>query len=161
MVNRSPSSNFVFRNIRNMAPTQTGNKNAKGKLTSKVPAGSAIPVVKKKKVHCSKCKGPHFLPTGRACQKLATSPTPDMSSTLVDTEEVPPTLSPTLSPVRPNPATMDALAAQAQFLAQLQAVAQAPPIASHTMAAQPQQAAPILINRPGPRTMSAPTAPDG
>ena len=64
---------------------------------------------------------------------------------------------PPLSPVRPHPASIDALAAQAQFIAEVQAIAQAPPIPSHTMAAQ--AAAPILINRPGPSAASASTAP--
>ena len=88
MVNRSPSSNFQFRHchIRNMAPTPTGGKNPKGKpIKSKVPPGSATPIVRtKRKVNCSKCKKPHFPPTGRACQKPVTSHNPDLSSTLVD-----------------------------------------------------------------------------
>ena len=115
MVNRSPSSNFAFRHIRNMAPTPAGSKNTKGKnIRSKVPAGSADPVVRaKRKVNCSKCKSPHFPPTGRACQKVVTTPVtipnPDLSSTLANTEDIPTSvspaaqISPTLSPVRADP----------------------------------------------------------
>ena len=94
-----------------MAPQQTGSKNTKGKqIKSKIPPGSAPPVVRaKRKVNCSKCKEPHFPPTGRACQKLVTVPNPDLSSTLANTEEEPPVISPTLSPVRPDPAALAAL----------------------------------------------------
>ena len=117
-----------------MAPTPTGGKNPKGKqLKSKVSPGPATPVVRnKRKVNCSKCKTPHFPPTGRACQKLVTSH--NLSSTLVQPEEEPHVGTtrtqnpPTLSPVRPDP---NALAAQAQV----------PPLG--------------LINIPGPSTQFA------
>ena len=138
MVNRSPSSNFAFRHIRNMAPTPTGskNKNAKGKqMKSKVPDGSAKPVVRAKRlVNCSKCKSPHFPPTGRACQKQVNIPNPDLSSTLANAEEQPPAGNPTLSPVRPDPATLAALETLA---AQRQALAQGSPIASLVGQASP------------------------
>ena len=111
-----------------MAPTPTGSKNkkpanSKGKqMKSKVPEGSAKPVVRQKRlVNCSKCKSPHFPPTGRACQKQVNMPNPDLSSTLANAEEQSLTGSPTLSPVRPDPATLAALetlAAQRQALAQ-------------------------------------------
>ena len=133
MVNRSPSSNFAFRHIRNMAPTPAGSKNTKGKnFRSKVPAGSADPVVKaKRKVNCSKCKSPHFPPTGRACQKVVTTsvtiPNHDLSSTL-NTEDMPPPVSPALSPVKPDSETQAAL--DILFRAQAQALAHASPTTS-------------------------------
>ena len=75
MVNRSPTSNFQFRHILNMAPTP--GKNLKGKqpkktLTSKVPHGSATPIRKQRKVKCSKCTNTHLPPTGAGCLMPAT-----------------------------------------------------------------------------------------
>ena len=152
MVNRSPSSNFAFRHILNMAPQQTGSKNTKGKqikrLASKFPPGSAQPVVRqKRKVLCSKCKEPHFPPTGRACQKVElapnpdlSAPNPDLSSTLANTEEQPPVTSPSLSPVRRDPETQAAL----DMLQQAHLIANASPTLSpvradpNTPAAQAQ-----------------------
>ena len=134
MVNRSPTSNFQFRHchIRNMAPSPPGGKNSKGKqLKNKATPGSANPAVRAKRmVNCSKCKTPHFPPTGRACQKVVTStnPNPNLSSTLVHAEQeshgdntrqqTSPTLSPvrTESPVRLEPNTQ---AAEAQMIQNL------------------------------------------
>ena len=123
MVNRSPIPNFQLRhcNLRNMAPQQTGSSSKKGKnlkrLAGKFPPGSASPVVRqKRKVLCSKCKETHSAPTGRACQKLESAhrpdlsaPNPDLSSTLANAQEQHPVTSPTLSPVRRDPATQVAL----------------------------------------------------
>ena len=196
MVNRSPTSNFQFRhcNIRNMAPQQTGS-NKKGKqikrLAGKFPPGSAHPVVRQKRmVTCSKCKEPHFPPTGRACQKVQSAqpdlsaPNPDLSSTLADTQEQPPVITPTLSPVRRDPETQAAL----DVLQQAHLIATASPTLSPVRAdlnvpdAQAQlinnlldrfghnnRSAPIpppqvqepapytpdLIHRPGPSTQSS------
>ena len=194
MVNRSPSSNFAFRYIRNMAPQPTGSgkkgKGLRNKVTSKFPPGSAPPVTKqKRKVSCTKCKESHFPPTGRACQKVLSAPNPDLSSTLAHTEEQAPFNSPTLSPVRrdletqaaldmlqqqarliaqasptlsparplspvtPERAALDSLAAQAQFLAQAQAqvLAQALPTATPLV-----QASHNPTSVPGPSSQSAP-----
>ena len=161
MVNRSPSSNFAFRHIRNMAPQQTGS-NKKGKqIKGKFPPGSAPPVARqKRKVLCTKCKEPHFPPTGRACQKPVTAPNPDLSSTLAHTEEQPPVTSPTLSPVRRDLETQLAL----DMLAQARLIAQASPTLSpvradpNTPAAQAQMIQ-NLLDRFGNNTQSAPIPP--
>ena len=171
MVHRSPSSNFTFRHILNMAPQQTGSKNVKGKqikrLAGKFPSGSAPPVVRqKRKVICSKCKDTHFPPTGRACQRaeLATNrdssvPNPDLSSTLANTEEQAPVTSPSLSPVRRDPETQAAL----DMLQQAHLIANTSPSLSprvdpNTPAAQAQLIN-NLLDRFGHNTRSAPMPP--
>ena len=104
-------------------------------MKSKVPDGSAKPVVRAKRlVNCSKCKSPHFPPTGRACQKQVNIPNPDLSSTLANAEEQPPAGNPTLSPVRPDPATLAALETLA---AQRQALAQGSPITESPVRLEP------------------------
>ena len=62
-------------------------------------------------------------------------PNPDLSSTLANAEEQPPAGNPTLSPVRPDPATLAALETLA---AQRQTLAQGSPIASLVGQASPR-----------------------
>ena len=165
-----------------MAPQNNGSSGKKGKgikkLAGKFPSGSAQPVVRpKRKVVCSKCKAPHFPPTGRACQKLESAPIPDLSaphtdlsSTLAHTvEQLPGTSPPTLSPVRRDPETqaaLDMLNQQAYLIASsspTQAQESAPVTSDLNLPANQAQLINNLLQRFGQNTRSAPvvTSPVG
>ena len=125
---------------------------------------------------CSKCKAPHFPPTGRACQKLESAlipdlsaPHTDLSSTLANTVEQLPVTSPTLSPVRRDPETqaaLDMLQQQAYLIANsspTQAQESAPVTPDLNLPANQAQLINNLLQRFGQNTRSAPvvTSPVG